>query len=50
MPRGAVRDPDEEASDEDEPKRQCAKCGQQEAGPGNVLCVECKQRIEEQCA
>lgn len=32
-----------------EERRQCAKCGQQEAGAGNVLCVQCKQQIEAAC-
>lgn len=28
--------------------RQCAKCDTRPAGPGGVLCVECRQEIEEQ--
>jgi hypothetical protein len=32
-----------------ERKRKCQKCGQQLAGKGNVLCGECKERIEGTC-
>lgn len=28
-----------------DPKRQCAKCDQREAGTGNVLCNECKEAM-----
>lgn len=30
-----------------DPKRQCAKCNQREAGTGNVLCNECRVEIED---
>lgn len=32
-----------------EDKRQCAKCGVVHAGDGNILCGECKARIEAEC-
>ena len=32
-----------------ERKRKCQKCGLQLAGPGNILCPECKEWIETTC-
>lgn len=32
-----------------ERKRSCQKCAKQLAGPGNVLCPPCKERIELAC-
>jgi hypothetical protein len=31
---------------QDQPQRTCAKCGEQPAGPGRILCPQCKTRME----